>query len=93
LSLWEEYVSIAQTHVKNLGDRAIEIRYEGFLDDPAPHIRSLADFCELSISKKDIPALTRQINKMRAYAYRNDPALSEFSQKVSRKLRAFDYSA
>jgi len=76
-----------------LGDRAMEIRYEDFLDDPILHIRFLADFCELSISKKDVPALTRQINKTRAYAYRNDPALSEFSQKVSDRLRAFDYSA
>lgn len=46
-SMWEEYVHEARTHVRNLQDRATEVKYEDLLTEPNRVLKHLTDFCKL----------------------------------------------
>ena len=90
-TLWEEYVREARTHLDNLRESAIEVKYEDFLDQPDELLRALSDFCELSSSNDDIKKATEQVRSERAYAYRHDSELVAFAAKVHGRLQAHGY--
>lgn len=78
--MWEEYIREARTHVLSLGDRALEVKYEDFLEEPAGVLEQMSEFSGLRVSGGQIKELTRSINKDRAYAYRNEPELVAFAE-------------
>lgn len=91
LSMWEEYIAEARRHVSDLGDRAIEIKYEYFLDNPREVLEKLTDFCALDAGTSDIEKSAGQVNKSRGYAYLNDPELKAFSAQIAERLRKYGY--
>lgn len=89
--LWSLYVERAREHVAAHGDRAIEIGYENFLDDPAGELGRLMHFCGLESGSGDIRALVESVDPRRAYAHRRDPELSAFAASVSDRLARHGY--
>ncbi len=90
-SLWEEYVSEARKSVRELGERALEIKYEDLLLNPRPELRAAARFCELSATDEDIARVARQARKERAYGYRNHPELAAFAERMAERLKLHGY--
>ncbi len=90
-SIWEEYMHQARSHVKNLSDRAIEIKYEDFLEHPVEILSSLSDFCGLGAQEGKIEEVASDVNKSRAYAFLNDPEIKAFSDKIADQLKAYGY--
>ncbi len=91
LNMWQEYMQEARTHIEDLGERAIEIKYEDFLDEPARVLETLCEFAGLKASPDRIKELTQDINKSRAYAYRNEPELEAFTKEKAALLRDYGY--
>ena len=91
LSMWEEYVQEARTHVRNLEGRAVEVKYEDLLAEPARTLKSLTKFCGIVATDQDIEKAARQARKDRAYAYRGNPELEAFASLVSDRLKAKGY--
>ncbi len=90
-SLWEEYMAEARRHVRALGPRAIELKYEDFVLDPHESLMRLAGFCGLESGAagiQDVPGLVR---RDRAYAYRGDARLLAFAGKVGDRLAVHGY--
>jgi hypothetical protein len=90
-SLWEEYVCEARSHVNNLKNRAIEVRYEDFLTDPFELLKRLVRFCGLLVNNDTIAQVCAQGKIDRAYAFRNKPELMEFAEGVAARLSAVGY--
>jgi hypothetical protein len=90
-SLWEEYLDKAKVNIAELKDNAVEIKYEDFLADPRRYLLFLADFCGLDTNSIRIEKTVAQVQKSRAYAYRNKPELKAFSEKMSSRLSAYGY--
>jgi hypothetical protein len=91
VTIWEEYLKEARTHVNNLKERAIEIRYEDFLKEPGEILKELSDFCGLGASDSDISKVASHANKSRAYAYLNNPELSDYAEKIADRLKTYGY--
>lgn len=92
-SLWEEYLSEARRQTQRLGKQATEIKYEEFLCEPHQALNHLAGFCDLSVSDKAVKSVASQAQRERAYAYRENPELRSFANRVARNLMAHDYYA
>ena len=90
-SLWEEYLTEAQTHVESLKDRAISIKYEDFLAEPHRILSSLACFCGLSVSDDVIIKAAGKAVKSRAYAYKDNPELRIFCEQVASRMHKYGY--
>jgi len=90
-AIWEEYLKEARSHVNALEDRAMEVKYEEFLENPRQILRTLADFCGLEATQEQINKTASQANKSRAYAYRSNLELEEFSKKISDNLKSYGY--
>lgn len=91
LSLWEEYLAEARQHVRNLGARAIELKYEDFLSGPDSALKRLAQFCELSFNDAALARAAGMVKKERAYAYLENPQLREFANRVRKRLVTYSY--
>lgn len=91
LKMWQEYMQEARTHLEGLGERAIEIKYEDFLDEPVRVLETLSEFAGLEASPGRIKELTQDINKSRAYAYRSEPELEAFAKEHVDLLRTYGY--
>jgi hypothetical protein len=91
LSLWEEYLAEARRHMSPLTGRALELRYEDFLSEPKVALKEMATFCELSASEATIEQVATLVKRERAYAYRRDPALRAFADRVAPRLVAQSY--
>ncbi len=90
-SLWESYIDQAHKYVLEYNDRAIEVKYEDFLQEPAQELQKLANFCNLTVADDDLYATASLANPDRAYAYRNNPVLTEFAITVRNSLACWDY--
>lgn len=91
LAMWQEYMEQALSHVTGLGERAIQIKYEDFLYEPRGIIEKLCEFTGLDASTEHIIELTQDINKSRAYAYRNKPELEAFTKEKAEVLKVYGY--
>ncbi|MGI9603334.1 MAG: sulfotransferase [Acidimicrobiales bacterium] len=89
MELWDEYVSAAHAAVETLGDRAVEFRYEDFLEDPDPVMHRLLDFCGLPADPGR--SWTEEVQSGRAYAYRGDPELEAVAQRHQARLAGHGY--
>ena len=91
LMMWEEYVREAQQHVVALGERAVEVKFEEFLQEPTGSIAELARFCGLSPGSQAIAEVSGTVKRDRGYAYRKDPALEECAQRNRERLAGLGY--
>lgn len=91
LDLWNMYTARAHNHVDELGDRALEFRYEDFLHEPLPYLQRIAEFCSLDAPLCELRRNASGFKTSRAYAYRSSPELVEFAERNSRSLAQFGY--
>jgi len=91
LLMWEEYIAQARTHVANLGDRAIEVKYEAFLQNPVDTLGELSEFCGLQTASSDLEKTACRVNESRGLAYLKDPELKAFSVRISDRLSEYGY--
>jgi len=92
-SLWEEYVGKGYLHVRELGQQAIEFKYEDLLERPAEIADTLVDFCHLSPTRALKGSVLQQVDRSRAFAYRRQAGLRMFAEGVEVRLQRFGYSA
>jgi len=90
-TLWEEYMEETRAHVRNLGARAMEIKYEDFLVEPHGPLKTLVQFCGLQATDAAIERAIGKIRTQRAYAYRRNSQLKDFADEVQERLRAYGY--
>lgn len=90
-SLWEEYLKEARKHVTALGSGALDLKYEDLVSEPYELLRQLARFCNLEVSDSDIQRVSVMVKKDRAYAYKGNPELRAFAEKVGDRLSAHGY--
>jgi hypothetical protein len=89
--LWEEYMKEARERVAGLGDRAIEVKYEYFLDNPKEVLTSLAEFCGLDAGVGDIEKAAAEVNRSRGFAFLKDPELKAYSLEIAARLEDYGY--
>lgn len=90
-SLWEEYSLKASERVSGLGERALTLKYEDFLNEPVCHLRALVEFCGLSAPEARVRATAGRVRRDRAYAYLEDPELAAFAKARGGRLEALGY--
>lgn len=92
-SLWEQYECAAQRHLRDPRVTGISIAYEDLLLNPRGSMQALAAFCALGRRGNWTPRGAEAIDPNRAFAFRRDPVLVEFSHHVTERLRALGYDA
>lgn len=90
-TLWEDYMRHAERHLGVLGSRALDIRYEDFLESPAETTALIADFCGLHADDNPYSHRGQALDSGRAHAYRGDPSLVELEERYSDRLMAHGY--
>ncbi len=89
--MWEEYMKEARDQVARLGERALEVKYEDFLEDPTETLGSLARFCGLGAGDNEIGKAAGDVNKSRGYAFLKDPELKAYSLEIAGRLGEYGY--
>lgn len=89
--LWADYLQKAQTHVKSLDARAMDLKYEDFVAEPFRALKQLTCFCGLKATDEEIRRVAGQVKKGRAYAYQGKSELEAFAKQVFERLRLFGY--
>ncbi len=91
-SLWQEYMQQAETHLKETDMKNIlSISYEDLLANPVKELLACTKFCNLEVSEKRVESLTNEINLNRAFSYKTNRELDEFSFKNKGILRFHGY--
>jgi hypothetical protein len=90
-SLWEAYVNQAKKHLRLLGPRAVEVKYEDFVDKPVQALTSLVRFCGINVRGTAISSVAARSKKGRAYAYLGANELRAFAEKMGSRIRALGY--
>lgn len=91
LRIWTEYMSRAQQHMVELGERGLEVKYESFLQEPAAELSRIAEFCGLSVEDEKLNHVTSMIRCDRAYAYLQSEELREFADANASTLSEYGY--
>jgi len=79
LKLWDIYMEEAKKQVDKYEDCSMVVKYEDFLIDPKSIITDIVKFIGLDIEDKDVSKYLKGINPSRAFAYKKDVNLVEFS--------------
>jgi Sulfotransferase family len=90
-TMWEQYVEKARLESAELGDRALEIRFEDLLRRPEELIATIARFCGVDVPE-GLQATLPRIDASRAFAYRQDPTLLAFAQSSREALGRYGYT-
>jgi hypothetical protein len=90
--MWEQYVEKARLESVELGERALEIRFEELLADPNRIISAIASFCDVERSRVEDGGLAARIESDRAFAFRRDPELAAFAETVREILERYGYT-
>lgn len=91
LLMWEDYILEARSNLKNLDDRAIEIKFEDLLSEPVTVLKNVTNFCDLESNDTAIEEVSKNIDKDRAYAFLNNPELKESAIQFADRLQTFGY--
>lgn len=91
LTMWEQYVEKARIETADLGNRALEIRFEDLLDRPEQIIPEIARFCGTPVAGHDT-AILEDLVSGRAFAYQRDPELVIFADTVRAVLERYGYT-
>lgn len=92
-SLWEGYVARARRHVEEIGERALELRFEDLVAEPHNHLQQVLEFCDVTADEPGIELAVSALDANRAAAWRTDERLREFAARVEDRLAAFGYPA
>ena len=92
LGFWSEQVEMEKDILSNIEDKH-SIRYEGLLGDPKETISKLYDYLSIDTETHTISSIEGMIDPTRAFAYRKDPELVEFSSSNTDILAKHGYSA
>lgn len=90
LALWDDYVARSSAHVRQLGERALEFRYEDFLASPTEIGEQLLDFCGLTAPASSAAWLD-SIDASRAFAFVAQPELVSLAQRHQDVLARHGY--
>jgi hypothetical protein len=91
LDLWSRYLDHARAQVRELGPRAIELRFEDLASDPAPSIGALGRLLGIEPTSEQLEAASRLIDRGRSAAYERDPELRDFAQANAELLARYGY--
>ncbi len=75
LALWEEYTRQALALEGQFGTRAMRIRYEDFLADPANELAGIAEFAGLAPAAGQLESAVSQVNPERRCAFTHSAGL------------------
>jgi len=87
LTMWEQYVEKAREECAELGERALEVRYEDLLTQPERVVPSIAKFCGVAVPPQPLDGL----EPGRAFAFRRNPELVAFADSVREILGRHGY--
>lgn len=90
LTMWEQYLEKAHQESAALGDRALEIRYEDLLTQPAEIIAKIAGFCGVAPPAQG--AEVSGLERTRAFAFRRSPQLTAFAGSARDTLARYGYA-
>jgi hypothetical protein len=89
--MWEQYVEKARLESAELGDRALEIRFEDLLMQPERVIPKIALFCGVAAPEAG-SAVFKLVESGRAFAFRRDPELVAFAESARDVLERYGYT-
>ena len=90
LTMWEQYLEKAHQESAALGERALEIRYEDLLTQPAQIIAKVARFCGVAAPPQG--ASVSGLEPSRAFAFRRSPQLTAFAGSARDTLARYGYA-
>lgn len=93
IALWKSYTQTADHYADQMGDRALVLRYEAFLENPLPQVDQVLDFIGMDVERARIERAVERVVASRAYSYRGSESLREFAERHHADLSAFGYSA
>jgi hypothetical protein len=91
IELWSRTVDRARQQMAELGDRAIELRFEDLAGDPEPAIRALGRLCGVEPSRAQLDQAAALVDRKRSAAYERDPELREFAERNAELLARYGY--
>ena len=92
LGFWSEQVEMEAGILSDIEDKH-SIRYEDLLSDPKEALPKLYEYLSIEADPQTISYIEGMIDPTRAFAYRMDPELTEFSSSNSDVLERHGYSA
>ena len=92
LGFWSEQVEMEEGILGHIEDKH-SIRYEDLLSDPKATLSKLYEYLSIEADPLTISSIEGMIDPTRAFAYRKDPELTEFSSSNSDVLARHGYSA
>ena len=92
LGFWSEQVEMEEGILRDIEDKH-SIRYEDLLSDPKEALPKLYEYLSIEADPQTISSIEGMIDPTRAFAYRMDPELTEFSSSNSDVLERHGYSA
>ncbi|NWG46204.1 MAG: sulfotransferase [Alphaproteobacteria bacterium] len=90
--LWDRYLSRADAHCAELGERALTLNYEDFVADPLPGLRTLVRFIGLDADADSIAAEAERLDSGRANSYRSSEACVRFAEAHADILARHGYT-
>ena len=91
LDLWDKYVERAEKAVVGLGKNAMTLRYEDLVMNPQDHLAAVFDFCGLVDASGLLREMSYDFDSTRAFAFREDPKMMEFSEQAKDVLAKHGY--
>lgn len=91
LDLWAAYTARARAHVADMGERALELRYEDLLADPEPGLQRIVDFCGLEVGPAAIKTEAAKFDLSRSFSHRSNDELLEFANRSLAILSQHNY--
>jgi hypothetical protein len=91
IELWSRTVDRARAQMSELGDRAIEVRFEDLAGDPEPAIRALGRLCGVEPRREQLDEAAGLVDRSRSAAHERDPELREFAEQNAQLLARYGY--
>ncbi len=91
IKLWTSYCAAVDRHAAAMGENALIMRYEDFLDDPRPSLERALAFVGLQPGEARIAQALARLKPQRAYSYRNDAQLTALAERHRASLMTFGY--
>jgi len=93
IALWKSYTETADRHAVTLGDRALVLQYEAFLQQPVSHVENVLKFVGIEAESVAVERAVAKLVASRAYSYRGNDTLRNLAERHRSDLSAFGYSA
>jgi hypothetical protein len=90
--VWERYAREARRQVACAEGRAIELRFEDLVTNPARELGGLVRFCGIDTTSSALQAAAGNALAGRAYAFERDARLRHFADGVGDRLREHGYA-